>query len=198
MSFGEKSRDPTRRQDRVELISRLINLKEILTVELHWRRAKSSDLPRINEIADQIHTGLPERPEVFAEKVRLCPEGSLILVAGDKIVGYGISHPWKLHRIPPLDTFLEDLPNDADCIYVHDVVVLPEFRGKLATSSYVERISEWARAMRIGSLALVSVYDTDRLWARFGFRVVPPDASLSAKLRSYGESAKYMICNLSS
>jgi hypothetical protein len=165
-------------------------------VELHWRRAKSSDLQRVNEIADQIHTGLPERPEVFAEKVRLFPEGALVLPAGDKIVGYGITHPWKLCQIPPLDTFLEKLPGDADCLYVHDVVVLPEFRGKLAAGSYIETISRLAKAMHIRSLALVSVYDTDPLWGRFGFCVVTPEAGLSAKLRSYGDTAKYMICNL--
>lgn len=165
-------------------------------MQSHWRRANDSDLPRINEIADQIHTGLPERPEVFAEKIRLCPEGSLVLLAGDKIVGYGISHPWQLHQIPPLDAFLERLPRDADCLYVHDVVVLPEFRGKLATASYIDEISRLAKATHIRALALVSVYDTHPLWGRFGFRVVTPDAELSAKLRSYGDTAKYMICDL--
>ncbi|HZR75129.1 GNAT family N-acetyltransferase [Bradyrhizobium sp.] len=165
-------------------------------MELHWRKANSSDLQRINEIADRIHTGLPERPEVFEEKVRLCPEACLVLLAGDEIVGYGISHPWKLHQIPPLDTFLENLPPNPDCIYVHDVVVLPEFRGKLAVGMYIEVIAQLAKAMNIGSLALVSVYDTDPLWSRFGFRVVPPDTTLSAKLQSYGETAKYMICDL--
>ena len=165
-------------------------------VELHWRRAKPFDLPQMTEIAARIHPGLPERPEVFAEKMRLFPDGCLVLGADHAIIVYGISHPWKLNQIPPLDDFLERLPPDADCFYVHDVVVLPEFRGKLTAGSYIDTIATLARSAQIGFLALVSVYDTDSLWGRFGFRKVAADAELSTKLRSYGETAKYMICDL--
>ncbi|MGY3074279.1 hypothetical protein ACVWZZ_000650 [Bradyrhizobium sp. LM6.10] len=37
----------------------------------HWRPARASDLPAISAIAARIHPDLPERPEVFAEKMRL-------------------------------------------------------------------------------------------------------------------------------
>jgi uncharacterized protein YecT (DUF1311 family) len=72
-------------------------------VESRWRRAESRDLPKMTEIAAWIHPDLPERPEVFAEKMRLFPEGCLMLCTGEAIVGYGIAHPWKLRRIPPID-----------------------------------------------------------------------------------------------
>lgn len=162
----------------------------------HWRPASFSDLSAILAIAAQIHPDLPERLEVYAEKLRLFPDGCLALVAGEDIVGYGFSHPWKRHEIPPLDTFLAQLPDDADCLYVHDVAVLPAFRGRGTVKQFVERIAALARSARIGTLALVSVYDTDSLWCRFGFRVVTPDAQLRTKLRSYGGTAKYMICDL--
>jgi GNAT superfamily N-acetyltransferase len=161
----------------------------------HWRPVRTSDLPAISTIAARIHPGLPERPDVLAEKIRRCPEGCRVLLADDEIVGYGLAHPWRLHRIPPLDRFLERLPDDADCLYVHDVAVLPDFRGG-AARDYVTAIEELARASNITTLALVSVYATRPLWERFGFRPVTADAALRAKLASYGEGATYMLRDL--
>ncbi|MCK1733764.1 GNAT family N-acetyltransferase [Bradyrhizobium sp. 138] len=161
----------------------------------HWRPAHASDLPAIGAIAARIHPDLPERPEVFAEKMRLYPDGCRVLVAGDEIAGYGFSHPWRQHRIPPLDGFLARLPDDADGLYVHDVAVLPDFRGGVVRA-YIADIEQLARASGIATLALVSVYATRPLWERLGFRPVKADAELRAKLVSYGEGATYMLRDL--
>ncbi|WP_183240791.1 GNAT family N-acetyltransferase [Bradyrhizobium sp. cir1] len=161
----------------------------------HWRPARASDLPAISAIAAAIHPDLPERPEVFAEKMRLYPDGCRALIADDETVGYGLAHPWRQHRIPLLDGFLELIPNDADCIYVHDVAVLPDCRGGVARA-YIATIEELARASGIAALALVSVYATRPLWERFGFRPVPADAQFRAKLASYGDGATYMLRDL--
>ncbi|OPY99950.1 acetyltransferase [Bradyrhizobium sacchari] len=163
--------------------------------EPHWRDARASDLAAISAIAARIHPDLPERPEVFAEKMRIFPDGCRALVADDVIAGYGLAHPWKQHQIPPLDGFLERLPDDADCLYVHDVAVLPDHRGG-AARAYVAAMEELARASGIAALALVSVYATQPLWQRLGFRPVTADAELRAKLASYGESATYMLREL--
>ncbi len=135
----------------------------------NWQPLLESDLDSVNEIADRIHTSLPERSEVFAEKVRLFPSGCRKLISEDKMSGYGISHPWMLYSIPPLDEFLKTLPPKPECLYIHDVVVLPEARGSGAAAHYVEYIKHLAAELGIPSLALVSVYGTDALWSRFGF-----------------------------
>ncbi|MET4387871.1 ribosomal protein S18 acetylase RimI-like enzyme [Bradyrhizobium sp. F1.4.3] len=162
----------------------------------HWRHAHVSDLPAIGTIAARIHPDLPESPEVFAEKMRLCPDGCLVLTANNEIVGYGLSHPWMQYQIPPLDGFLEGLPDDADCLYVHDVAVLPDFRGGGVARAYVATIEGLARSSGIAALALVSVYATRSLWEHFGFRAVTANAELRATLASYGESATYMLRDL--
>lgn len=161
----------------------------------HWRPARASDLPAISAIAARIHPDLPERPEVFAEKMRLYSDGCRVLAADDGIAGYGLAHPWTQHRIPPLDGFLEQLPGNADCLYVHDVAVLPGFRGGVA-GDYVAAIEQLARASGIATLALVSVYATRPLWERLGFRAVTANAELRAKLASYDDNATYMLRDL--
>lgn len=161
----------------------------------HWRHARTTDLDAISAVAARIHPDLPERPEVFAEKMRLYPDGCCVLVAGDEISGYGLAHPWMQQQIPPLDGFLDRLPDAADCLYVHDVAVLPDFRGGVARV-YVAAIEELARSSAITTLALVSVYGTRPLWERLGFLGVAPDAALRDKLSCYGESATYMLREL--
>ena len=161
----------------------------------YWRPARVSDLRAIVAIAADIHPGLPERPDVFMEKMQLYPRGCRVLVAEDAIAGYGLAHPWKLRQIPPLDGFLERLPENADCLYVHDVAVLPDRRGGVARD-YVAGIAELARAAGMTMLALVSVYATRPLWEHLGFRAVTADAELRGKLASYGEGATYMLRDL--
>jgi GNAT superfamily N-acetyltransferase len=162
----------------------------------HWRPARVSDIPGIVTIAAQIHPDLPERPEVFMEKMQHYPRGCRVLVADDAIAGYGLAHPWKQNEIPPLDGFLGRLPEDVDCLYVHDVAVLPDFRGGGVARAYVATIEGLARSSGIATLALVSVYGTRVVWERLGFRPVAADAALRAKLTSYGASATYMLREL--
>lgn len=160
-----------------------------------WRRATADDLKAIDEIGNGIHLSLPERPEVFAEKLNLFPPGCRVLIYSHEIVGYGISHPWQLNTIPPLDTFIKTLPSQPDCIFIHDVVVLPRARGHGSAERFIEIVADTAREHLIPALALVSVYDTHPLWMKCGFEVVRrPD--LAEKLRSYGDTARYMVRKL--
>ncbi len=47
--------------------------------------------------------------QVFAEKLSLFPSGCHVLVRHEKVIGYGLSHPWILNSIPPLDSFLKGI-----------------------------------------------------------------------------------------
>jgi GNAT superfamily N-acetyltransferase len=158
---------------------------------LHWRPTTSTDLDAISAIGNRIHAALPERPEVFAEKVQLFPEGCFSLARNATIVGYGFSHPWGLNSVPPLDAFLGKLPAASHCLFVHDVVVLPSARGRDAAGELMSILAGVARQRGLAFLALVSVYGTHPLWARHGFEVVA-DANLARELASYGSMAQYM------
>lgn len=110
-------------------------------------------------------------------------------------MGYGLAHCWVLGSIPPLDAFLEKVPQPADCLYIHDVALLPEARGDGSGGHYVQLMVECACKAGVDFLALVSVYDNQPFWAKRGFEVVSAP-ELDAKLRSYGPTAKYMTRKL--
>ena len=160
-----------------------------------WRLTKITDLVGIEKIANVIHPDLSEKPEIFAEKLSLFPEGCFVLVENGAVLGYAFVHPWRLNDIPKLDAALLALPLNPECILIHDVAVLPEARGKGASESLVQRTSRLAKKQNVRVLALVSVYGSHLHWLRLGFELVAVEA-LAPNLASYGETARYMVRRL--
>jgi hypothetical protein len=160
-------------------------------IALSWRPMAAADLETVSRIAGEVHTLLPERPDVLAEKFRLFPRGCFIFESHKAMLGYAIAHPWMLRDIPPLDGFLNELPKTPECLYLHDAALLPEGRGHSASPRLIEELRRVAASIDLHWLALVSVYRTYLLWGRFGFSSVQ-DPALSDKLSTYGPTAQYM------
>ena len=159
---------------------------------LSWQPLEPADAAAVRALADSAHPGLPERTEVFAERIRLFPAGCRKLVHAGQLAGYGLAHPWHLDSPPPLDTLFGALPDGADCLHLHDVVVAPAFRGHGAAAGYFAAMEAVARAHRLHTLALVAVYGSDRLWSRLGY-VTRDTPALSVKLTAYGPTARYLV-----
>ncbi|PYI34403.1 acyl-CoA N-acyltransferase [Aspergillus indologenus CBS 114.80] len=158
-----------------------------------WRLLHPTDLPALTTIANAIHQTLPERPEIFAERIRLCPAGCWGLDAENngQLVGYAISHPIRAGQPPALDTLLGRIAPDADQYYIHDVAILPGVRGRGLAAEGVRRLLEVGD--RYETTGLVSVYGTERFWGRFGFGAVEVGEELRAKLGGYGGDAVFLV-----
>lgn len=155
-----------------------------------WRRMSLDDIADLLRVADEVHPDLEEGDYVFAERVKLFPEGCLVLKEGDEVCGYAISHPIRHGQPPTLDSLLGEITPDASQYYIHDVAILPRFRGLGLAGECVRRLLEVAK--RYPTTCLVSVYGTVPFWSRFGFVTEPVDGSLSDKLREYGEDATFL------
>jgi hypothetical protein len=148
-----------------------------------WRPMAPEDLESVERLGNTIHQAHPERPEVFAERLRLCPEGCHAL---GNLDGYIISHPWTLGSPPPLDTLLGALPAQPDTWYIQDLALHERARGTGAAQAIVARLAA-AHAL---PLSLIAVGRSPGFWARQGFAT----ATLpQGKLTSYGDGATYMI-----
>ncbi|EDP66585.1 GCN5-related N-acetyltransferase [alpha proteobacterium BAL199] len=160
-----------------------------------WRMARLDDVARIARLSNSIHILFPEREEVFAEKVRLSPEGCQVLEADDRIVGYILSHRWRRQSPAALDSLLGELPAKADCWYIHDLGMGAGARGTGAATEIVGRIIRAAERERLPVVALVAIAGAIGFWRKLGFQVVVAKG-LAAKLREYGENAVYMELTL--
>lgn len=155
-----------------------------------WRQLSVSDIAGVLRVADEIHPDLPEGDFVFTERVKLFPDGCLALIDGDEVCGYAISHPIRHSQPPALDSLLGEIAPNADQYYIHDVAILPKFRGLGLARDCIEKLLEVAK--RYPTTCLISVYGTTPFWARFGFVAEQVNDVLSEKLREYGEDASYL------
>jgi len=126
------------------------------------------DIQQVYQISLHIHS-LYEDPEIFEER-RALSKGSYVLDA-EKVVGYLISHPYCRDTYPPLNTLIREIPEDPDTWYIHDLAILPEFRGRGMVRPVLEEVKALALAYGIKELSLVSVYGTEPFWTKMGFRL---------------------------
>ena len=160
-----------------------------------WRRMVRADLNAVNELADRVHVAYPEDPEIFEERFRLYPGGCFVCEDRGRFQGYAISHPWRRHTVPALNSLLRRLPESCDTYYIHDIALASDGRGAGHGSTIVDLIKRHARDNRFESISLVAVNRSTPFWERHGF-LVQSTPSLREKLRSYDPQAAYLVCPL--
>ena len=154
-----------------------------------WRPMHAGDLPNVERISAIVHPRYPEREEVPTERLRLFPAGCLIAMRDGAAIGYAIAHPGVMGHPPALDILLGALPGNADCLYIHDVALLPEARGSRLGAAVTAYLAGVARDHGLRRLALTAVNNSAEFWARQGFSAAP----LAKSLASYGTDAAYMV-----
>nr|WP_247896925.1 GNAT family N-acetyltransferase [Azospirillum argentinense] len=172
-----------------------------------WRAMESADLDRVMAIAEVVHPDYPEERAVFAERLALYPDGCAMAEAsgaevsraeasgaeGDRpCIGYIVMHPGRLGVPPPLDSPLGALPEVPDCLYLHDVALLPAARGLGLGVAALERMNALAARQGFRWLALTSTPGARAFWDAQGFLPHDGGAGLAAKLASYGGGMTYM------
>ncbi|MBN2201326.1 GNAT family N-acetyltransferase, partial [bacterium] len=93
------------------------------------RLLTAADIPSVLETqAESYEAALIEHEAVFLERLRVFPAGMLGALSGETLAGYAVCHPWTFGRTVPLNTAGLTLPDNPDCLYIHDVAVRPAFR----------------------------------------------------------------------
>lgn len=149
------------------------------------------DLDAVTAIARVAFPDHYEERACFANRLGLYPGGCDVLAADARTIGYLIAYPWTIGGAPPLNVVLDAIPADAECLFLHDLALLPEARGQGLTRSVIERLVAKARAGGWPTIALVAVNDAVDFWRVHGFSVQASPA-LAAKLAGYGPDARYM------
>ncbi|WP_328516528.1 GNAT family N-acetyltransferase [Tardiphaga alba] len=105
-----------------------------------------------------------------------------------------LSHPWIDRSPPPLDAVLAPVAVPTT-YYIHDLALLPETRGSRAGTAIVSLLKARAREHNLPNMTLVAVNNSVHFWQRQGFSVTD-DPALDAKLKSYGDQARFMTRDL--
>lgn len=160
-----------------------------------WRPMALVDLDHVMTIAAIVHEGFFERRLVFAERLSLYPQGCWIAAGEDgDVAGYAFMHPARLGVPPALDSLLQKLDPAADCLYLHDVALLPVVRGAGLGCALMSLLSGLMARDAYVQAALVAVHGSAPYWQSYGFAVLDVvPAALREKLTSYDAQALYLV-----
>lgn len=152
---------------------------------------READLPACEAIGDSVHVAHPEDEGIMAERLRLFPAGCRVLRRGGRVVGYGVSHPWMARSAPALNTCVGRLPDRPDTLFLHDLTLLPEARGRGDARWFVGALLALARLASLPAVSLVAIGGVRGFWEGMGFRALNVP-ELEAALRTYDAAARYM------
>lgn len=155
-----------------------------------------ADLPATCALSATIHQAYPEDDAVFAERLRLYPDGCHVYAAAETIAAYVISHPWRALDAPALNSLLGKLPTASSTYYIHDLALSQQARRTGAATRIVGYLADHARERGLRSMSLVAVNNSVGFWQRQGFALTDVPA-LAEKLRSYcDDDARFMTRTL--
>jgi GNAT superfamily N-acetyltransferase len=158
-----------------------------------WRPMTPDDIHAVDEIGGIVHPNYPEDIAVLKNRLALFPAGCFVADGEDARLGYAVSHPSVIGRPAPLNTVIDALPQEADCLFLHDIALTEASRGRGLGRSLLEKLTDVATSRGFARLGLVSVNNSRAYWQAQGFRVLAPNDALAAKLASYEADAAYMV-----
>lgn len=157
---------------------------------------QSADLDDVVRVAQVSFPDHPEDRACFENRLTLYPQGCLVLdEPPGGVAGYLIAYPWMWGSAPALNTQIGPLPEEPELIYLHDLALAPEVRGRGATTPALDRLVDQTRQAGLDRIALVAVNNAAPFWQRHGFAPAQVPG-MEAKLASYGAGACYMTRQL--
>lgn len=165
----------------------------MIQIAIDIRTMAEADIPAVLEIQAACYTQLiPESEESLHAKLSASQATCSIASLGGRVVGYLISLPWERSKPPVLNAKTCRLPSTPNCLYLHDLAVIPIARSSGAGRALVSAFLTQLRASNLGHAALIAVQSSASYWKRYGFQIVELSEPLQTKLSTYGKSAVYM------
>jgi len=147
----------------------------------------------ILKIQEEAYTELPpEDVSILKSKWLASPDTCSIYSSNEnKILAYLLSHPWGSDSPPKLN---EEAPvnNETSNLYLHDLALSNEARGRGIARALVENLINNAKTQGFTKILLVAVQGSSSFWAKYGFMVIVN----AAICPSYGSAAKLMVLEL--
>ena len=130
----------------------------------------------------------PETVEVLKSKWHTSPATCFVcLDKHSNVLGYLLSHPWPSNDVPKLHEEIS-CRGASDNLYLHDLAVSGNARGKGVSQKLVKALLQSAQARGCKTISLVAVQGAGKFWEKYGF-VRATDMPLPD---SYGHDAQFM------
>lgn len=143
----------------------------------------------IVNIQDKAYAGiLPEDAHVLKSKWLSSPKTCAVYLGlNNSISAYLLAHPWS-GEIPPKLNEISVITGN-EYLYLHDLALAEEARGKGIAKKLVENLIDTAKTQGFKKILLVAVQHSGGFWGKFGFLQIPT----ATICPSYGHEAKLMV-----
>ena len=167
-----------------------------LPLSINIRAAQTCDLPEIMKIQQLCYSSIePESSQSMQAKLQTAGQTCLVAerVESVGLLAYFLAMPWMFANPPELDQPDCCLPEEPDCLYLHDLAVSPAARGTGAGRALVQAMLSRFEESGLARASLISIQNSAAFWASHGFVPVQNlTVSLRQKLSGYGPGAVYM------
>lgn len=160
---------------------------------MNIRQMLFSDMSAVWSVQCDCYQGVLE-PESLASleaKRSASPDSCFVAMDAGKVVGYLISVPWLFGQVPSLNDAVCHIPQDADCLYLHDMAISPKMAGMGMGKALFQAYQAQTSAMGFSKMALTAVGEAEGFWRKIGFKVKQIVLS-EAKVADYGGQVTYM------
>ena len=162
------------------------------------RNARDQDIPTVVEIDAEAFSayGTAEKPETFQLRLRVFPNGFIILIADNEIAGYGCSEKWLTEREPGLDeSSLVTHQPDGRIFCITGMAVKTKYRGRGYGLLILDKLMEIAHNEGCRKIVLETTH-AQGLYLKRGFKTVQNRVErgvsldvMSLDIESYGGNA---------
>jgi len=138
------------------------------------RNARDQDVSAVAEIDAEAFSpyGTAEKPEAFQLRLKVFPDGFIILVADNEIAAYGCSEKWLTEREPGLDENPVATHQPEGRIFcITGMAVKTKYRGRGYSLLVLDKLIEIARRERCKKIVLETTHAQD-LYLKRGFKTV--------------------------
>ncbi len=160
----------------------------------HIRPMQEADLAAVLAIQARCYAGdIPESAQAFLSKLQASPATCFVATRGQQLAGYLLALPVTPPDLPALDARHYRVPEQPDCLYLHDLAVDPAARSQGTGQRLIGQFWTTARQLALPRTLLIAIQGSAPFWARHGFCPEPAtSAALYQKLASYGAGAQLM------
>lgn len=160
---------------------------------MNIRQMLFSDMSAVWAVQTACYQGVlePESMASLEAKRVASPDSCFVAVEADQVVGYLISVPGLFAQVPSLNAPVCLIPENADCLYLHDMAISPKMAGRGIGQALFKVYQHCAQELGFARLTLTAVGDAERFWRKLGFLVQPLPLS-EAKVAEYGGQVTYM------
>ncbi len=135
-----------------------------------------------------------ETESVIRTRLERSSDSAWVIENKDKtLCGYLVAYRSMLGKLTALDTAFK-IPPQPDCLYLHDLAILPIFQNQKLGQQLVELAHQFALKEKLFYSALISVQNTALFWQKRGYQIWNKlDDVQLAYLKTYQTPAYYMV-----